>query len=99
MEYQQEEEEDKREIIKDQGSQASRALITMRRSRAEGANNLKVYNVQDYFVINRCTLKVRQQRLICMTNNIKTLLVLHHTYFEWKSFCQSVCDLFNFTRW
>jgi hypothetical protein len=51
-------EEDKREIIKDQGSQASRALITMRRSRAEGANNLKVYNVQDYFVINRCTLKV-----------------------------------------
>ena len=58
MEYQQEEEEDKREIIKDQGSKASRALITMRRSRAEGANNLKVYNVQDYFVINRCTLKV-----------------------------------------
>ena len=42
---------------------------------------------------------IRQQRLICMTNNIKTLLVLHHTYFEWKSFCQSVCDLFNFTRW
>ena len=34
-----------------------------------------------------------------MTNNIKTLLVLHHTYLEWKSFCQSVCDLFNFTRW
>lgn len=37
-------------------SLASRALITMRRSRSEDAHRLKVYNVQDNFVINRCSL-------------------------------------------
>jgi hypothetical protein len=31
---------------------------TVTDSATEEANNLKVYNVQDYFVINRCTLKV-----------------------------------------
>ncbi|XP_063446965.1 general transcription factor 3C polypeptide 1-like [Mytilus trossulus] len=55
MEY---EEAEKREITTERSSQASRALITMKRSRDEGAHKLKVYNVQDNFVINRCLLRI-----------------------------------------
>lgn len=50
-------EEDSRiQITTERSSLASRALITMKRSRSEGAHKLKVYNVQDNFVINRCLL-------------------------------------------
>jgi hypothetical protein len=61
---------------KDQGSQASRALITMRRSRAEGANNLKVYNVQDYFVIQWNTLKFDRHSIFSLLLLMLTLVTL-----------------------
>lgn len=38
---------------------ASRALVTMRRSRAEQDADLKHYNVQDHFLIQACDVKIR----------------------------------------
>ena len=37
---------------------ASRALVTMRRSRAEQDQELRHYNVQDHFLIQACDVKV-----------------------------------------
>lgn len=38
---------------------ASRAPVTMRRSRAEQDADLKHYNVQDHFLIQACNIKIR----------------------------------------
>lgn len=38
---------------------ASRALVTMRRSRAEQDADLKHYNVQDHFLIQACDIMMR----------------------------------------